>query len=93
MLLLYEDGMRVIIHTANLIAKDWDLKTQGYVCTFSLNMFECISSEFGWAHCFHPYLVQLQSLALCLHHALPVGALIFKLIFLYVNLYTYALLC
>ncbi len=30
MLLRYESGMRVIIHTANLIAKDWDQKTQGY---------------------------------------------------------------
>ena len=29
MLLLYDEGMRVIIHTANLIPQDWDRKTQG----------------------------------------------------------------
>jgi tyrosyl-DNA phosphodiesterase-1 len=29
MLLLYDEGMRVIIHTANLIPQDWDQKTQG----------------------------------------------------------------
>lgn len=31
MLLLYEDGMRVVIHTANMVEQDWDQKTQGYV--------------------------------------------------------------
>ena len=31
MLLQYREGMRVVIHTANLIHKDWDQKTQGYV--------------------------------------------------------------
>ena len=31
MLLQYSDGMRVVIHTANLIHKDWDQKTQAYV--------------------------------------------------------------
>ena len=31
MFLLYTNGMRVVIHTANLVAKDWDRKTQGYV--------------------------------------------------------------
>ncbi len=30
MFLRYKSGMRVIVHTANLIAKDWDQKTQGY---------------------------------------------------------------
>ena len=30
MLLAYTEGMRVVIHTANLIPKDWDQKTQGY---------------------------------------------------------------
>ncbi|XP_064403592.1 tyrosyl-DNA phosphodiesterase 1-like isoform X2 [Halichondria panicea] len=29
MFLRYKSGMRVIVHTANLIAKDWDQKTQG----------------------------------------------------------------
>lgn len=29
MLLLYEDGMRVVIHTANMVEQDWDQKTQG----------------------------------------------------------------
>lgn len=29
MLLLYDVGMRVVIHTANLIPRDWDQKTQG----------------------------------------------------------------
>ena len=30
MLLLYEEGLRVVIHTANLISADWHQKTQGY---------------------------------------------------------------
>ena len=30
MLLLYTEGMRVVITTANLIHMDWDQKTQGY---------------------------------------------------------------
>ncbi|XP_073205498.1 tyrosyl-DNA phosphodiesterase 1 isoform X3 [Lepidochelys kempii] len=29
MLLLYEEGLRVVIHTSNLIDADWDQKTQG----------------------------------------------------------------
>lgn len=29
MLLLYDCGMRVVIHTANLISNDWHQKTQG----------------------------------------------------------------
>eukprot|EP00794_Sanderia_malayensis_P003741 gene3741-4263_t len=29
MFLLYDDGLRVIIHTANLVEQDWDQKTQG----------------------------------------------------------------
>ncbi|XP_003390083.1 PREDICTED: tyrosyl-DNA phosphodiesterase 1-like [Amphimedon queenslandica] len=29
MLLSYNEGLRVVIHTANLIQKDWDQKTQG----------------------------------------------------------------
>lgn len=29
MLLLYDDGMRVVIHTSNLIERDWFQKTQG----------------------------------------------------------------
>jgi Tyrosyl-DNA phosphodiesterase len=31
MLLLYDEGLRVVIHTANLIEGDWDQKTQGCV--------------------------------------------------------------
>ena len=31
MLLLYDDGLRVVIHTANLVEGDWARKTQGYV--------------------------------------------------------------
>lgn len=31
MLLLYEEGLRVVIHTANLIRADWHQKTQGCV--------------------------------------------------------------
>lgn len=31
MLLLYEEGFRVIILTSNLIRADWYQKTQGYV--------------------------------------------------------------
>jgi len=32
MLLLYNDGLRIVIHTANLVDGDWAQKTQGYVC-------------------------------------------------------------
>jgi len=30
MLLLYEAGLRVVIHTSNIIHNDWHQKTQGY---------------------------------------------------------------
>ena len=33
MLLLYEEGLRVVIHTANLICADWHQKTQGCVAS------------------------------------------------------------
>ena len=33
MLLLYEEGLRVVIHTANLIRADWHQKTQGCVAS------------------------------------------------------------
>ena len=39
MLLLYDDGLRVVIHTANLVEGDWAQKTQGYV---SLCMYVCL---------------------------------------------------
>ena len=44
MFLAYRNGMRVVVHTANLIQKDWDQKTQGlelffYVCVFSNYMY------------------------------------------------------
>lgn len=32
MLLSYDTGMRVVIHTSNLIPGDWHMKTQGYEC-------------------------------------------------------------
>ena len=35
MLLLYKEGIKVVITTANLIAMDWDQKTQGYSCYHS----------------------------------------------------------
>lgn len=31
MFLLYKTGMRIVIHTANMIEQDWDKKTQGYI--------------------------------------------------------------
>ena len=31
MFLLYNHGIRIVIHTANLIEQDWKQKTQGYV--------------------------------------------------------------
>ena len=31
MLLLYDVGMRVVVHTANLVSSDWHQKTQGSV--------------------------------------------------------------
>jgi len=30
MFLLYETGLRIVIHTANLIEQDWKQKTQGF---------------------------------------------------------------
>lgn len=30
MFLLYDAGLRVVIHTANLIERDWHQKTQGW---------------------------------------------------------------
>lgn len=33
MLLLYEEGLRVVIHTSNLIREDWHQKTQGCVAS------------------------------------------------------------
>lgn len=33
MLLLYEEGLRVVIHTSNLIHEDWHQKTQGCVAS------------------------------------------------------------
>ena len=39
MLLLYKNGLRVVIHTANLIPKDWDQKTQGSVLPLSYAVF------------------------------------------------------
>ena len=30
MFLLYATGLRIVIHTGNLIAQDWQQKTQGY---------------------------------------------------------------
>lgn len=40
MLLLYEEGLRVVIHTSNLIREDWHQKTQGFVgpCTAWLSL-------------------------------------------------------
>lgn len=37
MLLLYEEGLRVVIHTSNLIRADWHQKTQGFVGFCSLH--------------------------------------------------------
>lgn len=31
MILHYENGLRVIIHTSNLVEKDWSQKTQGLI--------------------------------------------------------------
>lgn len=56
MLLLYEDGMRVIIHTANLIAKDWDQKTQGYSYMYSYIII--LSSQWYLIHAFPQSLDQ-----------------------------------
>lgn len=35
MLLLYEEGFRVVIHTSNIIREDWHQKTQGFVRVFA----------------------------------------------------------
>lgn len=43
MLLLYEEGLRVVIHTSNLIHADWHQKTQGFVGFCLL-----YSNGYGW---------------------------------------------
>ena len=50
MLLAYRDGMRVVIHTANLIPKDWDQKTQGYTLGYRSQYFErtCCCVSIRW---------------------------------------------
>jgi tyrosyl-DNA phosphodiesterase 1 len=30
MFLLYKNGLKIIIHTSNMIQQDWHQKTQGY---------------------------------------------------------------
>jgi tyrosyl-DNA phosphodiesterase 1 len=37
MFLLYATGLRIVIHTANLIAQDWGQKTEGYFHRHSLS--------------------------------------------------------
>lgn len=39
MLLEYTDGLRVVIHTANLIHGDWFQKTQGFIFYLYLRLF------------------------------------------------------
>ena len=39
MLLLYDNGLRVVIHTANLVDGDWAQKTQGYQCLYDSAQF------------------------------------------------------
>jgi tyrosyl-DNA phosphodiesterase 1 len=36
MYLLYNTGLRIVIHTSNLIEQDWDKKTQGFVLNFEI---------------------------------------------------------
>ena len=58
MFLLYDSGLRVVVHTANLVERDWHKKSQGY-WTFIFsnadrnNIFEIAVAEPGWARCFH----------------------------------------
>ena len=44
MLLKYDKGMRVVIHTANLVEKDWYQKTQGWVHARGLFYFKEVNS-------------------------------------------------
>ncbi|XP_025935218.1 tyrosyl-DNA phosphodiesterase 1 isoform X8 [Apteryx rowi] len=50
MLLLYEEGLRVVIHTSNLIAEDWHQKTQGvYLLGSTPGRYQGIDKE-KWGH-------------------------------------------
>jgi hypothetical protein len=55
MLLLYSEGLRVVIHTANLIEGDWDQKTQGCVFCAALLVILKLIKSFGnvdnWGAC------------------------------------------
>lgn len=91
MLLRYEGGMRVVVHTANLIAKDWDQKTQGYNYTLSKNlqlydlMLNYTYVEFGSVRCF-PHQT-LQPRPVPLQHNHPPGQLVTTLISNVISLY------
>ena len=61
MLLEYREGLRVVIHTANLIHKDWDQKTQGYVPYSVLGKapVHCISYEVNVAASIQMYAIYI----------------------------------
>jgi hypothetical protein len=46
MLLLYTTGMRIVVHTANLIEKDWHQKTQGYHSYFIFQLLNQLLTNF-----------------------------------------------
>ena len=51
MLLLYDDGLRIVIHTANLVDGDWAKKTQGYEQYAFITLAICVwNSGDSWVY-------------------------------------------
>ncbi|CAG5127419.1 unnamed protein product [Candidula unifasciata] len=50
MLLLYSNGLRVVVHTANLIENDWHQKTQGVFIIGSVPGRHTLASKQLWGH-------------------------------------------
>ena len=51
MLLQYDAGLRVVIHTANLVQGDWHQKSQGYDVSSSLESFYFINLIYSLYKC------------------------------------------
>lgn len=87
MLLLYEEGLRVVIHTSNLIREDWHQKTQGFVgpCAawqsfvlgkghdkrYSLSPFSLFFCVYSNAHVCRKEAYQKQSWFFAVHSQCP----------------------
>ena len=50
MFLLYSNGLRVVIHTSNLIERDWHQKTQGQEYIYLLNIHNVILKKINYQY-------------------------------------------